>query len=587
MLAALLCVGNAGAQPYSIDRFDVAIDLSKDGSMIVEERISTTFHIARRGIFRFIPVHYDDGRGKTRSIFIGGISVSDDSGTPQTTKITHEGQNLKIRVGDENVFFPPGARKTYLIRYRVEAMLNWFEDRTDWNPYAELYWNANGDQWDTDIGRLSVAVRFPKGSSSGLRAKVFFGPYGSYASDLIAETASEAQGPNTGTRLSLTDGGFSCVRRAVTPAYSGLTVVLALPSGSIDRPSVLQQAKWLILPNLGFTIPVWVLLAFAAFWLRYGRDPSGGAIAVQFDPPDGLSGPEAGTMIDERVDQRDIVAGIFGLAVKGFLRMIPTEEGLVFKRRGADLALTGKGDESKLAPFESKLLGKLRKCGELISTADLRTHVAPALGELRGSLYQGLVGHGFYKANPESVRVGWTVGGLAVVGALAFVFIAVSPFGSIMPSVVGGIVAAVIVVIFARGMPKRTASGAKARDRVLGFHEFVRRARGNEFEWMSKKQPDMALFEEFLPHAVAFGLVQEWSGAFEGHLKEMPDWYGAPPGTPFRPVYFASDIGDISSSLAAAAATPPRSAGASGGSSGFGGGGFSGGGFGGGGGGSW
>jgi uncharacterized membrane protein len=145
----------------------------------------------------------------------------------------------------------------------------------------------------------------------------------------------------------------------------------------------------------------------------------------------------------------------------------------------------------------------------------------------------------------------------------------------------------VIVALFSKIMPRRTERGANAQRQVAGFEEFIRRARGKEFDWMSKKEPTASLFEEYLPHAIAFGLAAEWAGAFEGILHEMPSWYGAPYGTPFYPGYFGNDMVSISDSLGAAAATPPRSSGASGGSSGFGGGGFSGGGFGGGGGGSW
>jgi hypothetical protein len=467
-------------------------------------------------------------------------------------------------------------------------MLNWYEEAGTWEKQAELYWNVNGDQWDTSSTKIAFAVSFPDPPKAGARARVFFGPYGSYDSDTFDRQVIDAPGPKTGTVVTFSETALQVRRTAPTDAYSGMTFALSLPAGTIDRPTFLKQALWLVRPNLGFTVPLWALLGMGFFWARFGRDPKGGAIAVQFDPPDGLSGPEAGAMLDEHVHQRDVVAGIFSLAVKGFLTMTPTEEGLIFKKRGATLRLTEGGDPRALTPFETKLLSLLKKCGTDIDTTDMRTHVAPSLGDLHNKLYDSLVDHGYYSKAPNTVRGAWSVGGIVAVGLLGFLFVWSSPFGNVMPSIVGGIVGAIIVLIFARSMPRRTAAGAKARDQVLGFHEFIQRARGQEFEWMSKKQPDMALFETFLPHAVAFGLVQEWAGAFEGYLKEMPNWYNAPPGTTFRPMYFASDIGDISNGFAAAAATPPRSSGASGGSSGFSsGGGFSGGGFGGGGGGSW
>jgi uncharacterized membrane protein YgcG len=108
---------------------------------------------------------------------------------------------------------------------------------------------------------------------------------------------------------------------------------------------------------------------------------------------------------------------------------------------------------------------------------------------------------------------------------------------------------------------------------------------------MSKKQPDQALFEAYLPHAIAFGLTREWADAFAGVLHAMPNWYVTPYGGGFDPRWFAYDLMNTSRALGTSASTPPRtssSSGSWGGGSGFSsGGGFSGGGFGGGGGGSW
>jgi uncharacterized membrane protein len=194
---------------------------------------------------------------------------------------------------------------------------------------------------------------------------------------------------------------------------------------------------------------------------------------------------------------------------------------------------------------------------------------------------------GYYLNNPNSVRAGWLVGGLLGVGALGLVTAWINPIGAVLPSVVGGVLGAGVVIVFSMLMPKRTAIGARAQREVAGFEEFIKRARGNEFDWMSKKQPTMSLFEEYLPHAIAFGLAAEWAGAFEGILHELPSWYDAPYGGRFSPIWFANDIVSVGNSITTAATTPPRSSGSSGGNSGFGGGGFSGGGFGGGGGGSW
>lgn len=593
LVAALITLRNFALPqeyPYVIDSYDVMLDLHEDGTMDVKETIAVTFNETRHGIFRFIPVDYDTGKGITRSIFVSGISVTDENGNAQTTKIEGEGANVKIRVGEKDVLLLPGTRKTYVIGYHVENMVNWFENTTDWEPHAELYWNLTGVEWDTEIRRCTFKVTFPKAEGGkGLRVRMFYGPYGARYLDTLLQPAGGFFGKETGTALTLTDHDLTGERQEAMPPYSGLTMVLDVPSGVIHKPSTAQLIRWTLLPNLGFTIPIWVLLGMLVVWLKYGRDPQQGPMVVQFDPPDGMSGPEIGTLIDERVDQRDIAAGIISLAVKGYLRLHPKEEGLIFKKRSADLSLTDKPAGDDLTDFEMLLYAKLKACDleGFIDESELRTKVAPQIGELRQALYQTLVKRGYYHQNPESARIGWMVGGIAFVIVLFAISMVISTVPNPLPGIVGGIVGVILVVLFSKGMPKRTHVGAKARDLARGFEEFIRRARGQELEWMAEKHPDQAMFEAFLPHAIAFGLVREWAQAFEGIVKEMPRWYGAPPGTPFNTMWFASDLGTITQSVGSAASVPPRSSGASGGSSGFGGGGFSGGGFGGGGGGSW
>ncbi|HZH97961.1 MAG TPA: DUF2207 domain-containing protein, partial [Fimbriimonadaceae bacterium] len=446
-----------------------------------------------------------------------------------------------------------------------------------------------GDRWDTTIQRASFRIRFPRAEGGkGLRAKIFGGEYGSTQSQILEKLVTEAYGSATDTTVTLQEDQLTGVRNSALPPYHALTVVLALPENLIQKPGPFEVFMNLLLANFGFGIPFLVLFGMSLFWVRYGRDPSSGPMVVQFDPPDGISGPEAGTLLDEQVDMRDLAAGIISLAVAGYVKIEPKETGLVFKRRSADIHIVRDTPGQELNTFESFLLRKLAACGKVVSETELRTSVAPHVEEMRTKLYDALVSRGYYVSSPHKVRMAWTVGGIVVVGLLAFISMMISPFENPVPAIIGGGLGALLVILFARGMPRRTESGAKALALVRGFEEFIRRAKGDELEWMSKKHPDAALFEKYLPHAIAFGLTQQWAGAFEGIVKEMPSWYMAPHGMHFHPMYFSNDLVTISNSLGSAATTPPRSSGASGGHSGFSsGGGFSGGGFGGGGGGSW
>ena len=66
-------------------------------------------------------------------------------------------------------------------------------------------------------------------------------------------------------------------------------------------------------------------------WRKYGRDPKvRQAIVVKYNPPqkDGkdLTAAEVGTLIDEKLDPRDISASMIGLAVKGYITIEETEQ---------------------------------------------------------------------------------------------------------------------------------------------------------------------------------------------------------------------------------------------------------------------
>jgi len=589
LLTALSTTALAGAQAFVIQRFDADLDLRRDGSMSVTEKIRVQFNESRRGIFRVIPVVYETGRGLARQIVLSGIAVSDEAGKALTTKITREGSNVRIRIGDEDVWFPRGTETTYVIRYRVAAMLNWFEGASDWgHPTVELYWNVTGDQWETMIERSSCRVRFPdEGDPSAVRARVFAGTYGSTRSQTLDKPADNVADDALGTISSLGVGRYFVECNRPVGMGSGLTIALAMPATAIPKPSFFEAAWLFVVPNSGFLVPVFVLPALIFLWFMFGRDPKAGPRVTQFEPPEGLSGPEIGAMIDERVDRRDIAAGFISLAVKGYLRIHPKETGFLFKKRTAELEVLDKPAGADLTSFERNLLTHLGSVSGRITEMDLRTKVAPHVQTLTSTLYQQLVARGYYLKSPQTVRALWAVCGIVVCVLLAILSTTLSPVASPLAAWIGGGIGAILVLLFARGMPKRTLHGAKIHSQADGFEEFMKRARGDELEHMTQRQPDMALFEEYLPHAVAFGLTAVWVRAFEGILVALPTWYAAPHGTPFNSYAFTSDLDSINDTVASAASTPPRSSGASGGSSGFGGGGFSGGGFGGGGGGSW
>jgi uncharacterized membrane protein len=142
------------------------------------------------------------------------------------------------------------------------------------------------------------------------------------------------------------------------------------------------------------------------------------------------------------------------------------------------------------------------------------------------------------------------------------------------------LVGAVLVLVGAKRMPRRTAKGTAMTRRVAGFRRVIETAEEHTARWAEQEN----VFTRYLPYAIVFGVTDKWARAFEA-LGEMPSddlsWYVT--SRPFVIGEFASSLDNFSVTTSGVISSTPSGSGGSG----FGGGGFSGGGGGGGGGGSW
>jgi len=605
----LSLVGIANAQGFRIDHWGEKIDLQQNAVIHVEERISVTFTDPKHGILRNIPVSYPTGHGTNRNISLDGLKVLDENNNPIEFREDDSGGQVKLRIGSANITLPAGTKKTYVIRYLVSNGINWMNEPT-WVPSAELYWNVTGTDWPAEIRTCDVTITFPKvDNPPKVRLKVFTGPMGARRSQLIEGIAKDKIGEQTSTTSSLTNSTATISRNKTLPNGQGLTVVLNVPIKYIPKRKIVEERignssdfaggmsydftpyypsqynQPLFQPLTaqaalaGYLLPVAVFVAMFLLWILFGRDPKSGPMVVQYDPPDNLGGPECGAMIDERVDSRDLTAGIISLAVKGYIRIHPEDELGVSGFRTAKIEVL-KSYNKDLPTFERTLISLISAGGKMLDDMELRSNVAPYVQNLRDDLYGELVELGYYPQSPNGVRYGWTAFGFALALALAICCYVLYPASIVilfatLPISVG------IAYWISGGMPRRTKKGNEVRDKVIGFQEFMKRARTSELDWMTTRHPDQALFEQYLPHAVAFGLAKEWADAFKGILQEMPNWYADTNAGTFDSIAFINDLNRVSSAVSYYISVPPRpvSTGNSFGSDDSSGGFFSGGGF--------
>jgi len=552
-----------GAAPVAAQRtlviqsLDATISVAADGSVAVDETIVPRFTGSWNGIFRTIPVEYRTPQGLNYTLRLTIESVTDEQGRTLKYESSRERHYRKLKI------WVPGASdttRTVKLRYRVANGLRFFDE------HDELYWNVTGDEWEVPIESASADVRLPAGVS-GVRATAFRGAYGSTEQ----------------TDVSITEGGVHVRTSRGLGMREGLTIVVGWNPGVVHRPTTIEKTTNLISSNLPLAIPPLVLFGMYRLWRARGRDPELAPIATQYEPPAQMTPAELGTLIDGKPDMRDITATIVDLAVRGYLHIAETNDerlfGLLSDKEYRFRLTKDRKEWVPLKQHERDLLQALfGGAADSVTLSDLKNKFYKDLPGLREGLYRRLVSDRFYTGRPDHVRVLYIVGGLVAGGAIGLVSVAILASMGMQPAagIAAGILSALIIAVFGWFMPSRTTRGTRELEKVLGFREFLSRVEADRLDRVVKTP---AMFEKFLPYAMALGVEDNWARTFEGIYTQSPGWYSGPGGaTMFHPTSFTRNLGVMSTAAASTMASAPRSSGGSGFSGGSSGGGFGGGG---------
>jgi uncharacterized membrane protein len=562
-LMALSTVATAHAKELRIENFDAHIVVASDGTIDVTETIRAHFMGGPwHGLYRSIPVEYVTPQGLNYTLFLDVKQVTDGSGRRlkfDSSRVRHY-RKLKIYIPDAD-----NSVQTISIEYAVSDAIRFFED------HDELYWNVTGDEWDVPIQSAHAQIILPAGASN-IRATAFTGVYGSRAKDAEIDIAAN---------------GVEVRTTAPLPYHAGLTVAVALDKGVVREPTAADIFGRFLRSNWPLLLPVAVFCVMFYLWWTRGRDPRLRPIAAQYEPPNQLTPGEAGTLVDNSADMRDITASIVDLAVRGYLVIEEVQKermlGLMHEKDYNFILQKDRSQWGALKAHEQALLDGFftaGTAGETISMDSLQNRFYKTLPIMRSGIFDSLVSQGFYRRRPDSVRSAYIGAGVVVGILMIWVGIRMASAMGMAPApfIIGGILSALVVCGFGWFMPAHTEQGTRALEGVLGFEDFLNHVEADRFN-RTIKTPQM--FEKFLPFAMAFGVEKNWSKAFDGIMTQPPGWYRGGSGPIFYPVNFTSNLNSMSSRASSVMASAPRSSGGSG----FGGGGSSGGGFGGGGGG--
>jgi len=637
LLPLLLVLYSSSARAEAILNYEVVLLGTADGSLIVSESIDYDFGtLNRHGIYRDIPITVPAAWGGHRELPFRNIQIMQDGQQAQWQQSSVSGDAgpmLRLRIGDANSSIT--GQHTYQISYKVEDALlpsgdrdafRWNAIGTGWNVPIEIasiwltlpdelkghpglehgfytgVWGAvlkNGkEEWSPDAGTLRVTTLRGLAAHEGLTVEVSF-PAGA-----IAVTSQPTAGNMMGDVLAHL-WGWPVMLLGLGLAYwywsrvgrdpeIGPVAVRYRPPQNLDA----AEAGLLLDQSLD------------------DADLAGSVIELARDGFLNIDHPEVDGLLDKLTghDRPTLIC----LKPEKDWSELPA-----FKRHLMK-SLFCYGDRFQPGGTESQ---------SIVNTRNIW------LNKAKSRILERAVEHRLFTANPKKVRttsLAWAIGlplplllaalwfspitlGLKIGMATSFIplsiFVAiiaralfqtrgkklvqvltlvtaliVMPFfmwsgqgipditfpgwsALLMDSLIPVLLLQSGLMLFAWQMPRRTLIGARVLRELLGFREFMRRAEAPRLRALLKEDPNY--FEQTLPYAALFGLVDEWASCFEG-LANMPEWYSGN-----RLNHLGRDISSLSSTGMSSSPPPSKSGGFSGG------GGSSGGGGGGGGGGSW
>jgi len=602
-----LTVLAANAQPERILHFESRIVVQTNGALTVTETIQAqaSGDQIKHGIYRDFPQLYKGKWGlRMKTSFEIKEVLRDGQSEPYHTENRENG--IRVYIGSPSSLVSTGVH-TYQLTYETDRQLGFFSD------HDELYWNATGNGWNFTIDSATTTVILPPGATAK-NLKAYTGPQGATDGNYTATNV------NGNTHFETT--------RQLFPNW-GLTIVVEWPKGFVTESS--PAAKWLDLlkDNLGLMLGLGgLLLTFIYYfvaWEKVGKDPKRGVIIPLFAPPESFSPAAVRYLKHMGFDNRAFAAAILNLAVKGKIK-IDEEKHILQKRiytlipvrtelsglsaeettlwhnlvggylplalKQENYATVQAAQKNLKSQLESAMKGTLfathwRWCvpGIILSAVALAVSLLDAR-DWKAACFLTLWLSIWIPVTAVLLRNNLLFGiifSVAAIGAL-FGFVQVTSFW-----IAGLIVAAGLLnVIFYYLLKAPTREGQRILDQIEGFKMYLGVAEKDRLNLENPPERTPALFEKFLPYALALGVEQKWSEQFAAVLSAAghaggaysPGWYYGPSWNHLGPASFASSFGSsLAGAISSSSTAPGSSGGGGGGSSGGGGGGGGGGGW--------
>jgi hypothetical protein len=527
-----LLVGNAAAQEksYSAERFDVAVSVEEDGSLLVTETVTFNFVGGPfTFVFRELETDLTDGITNIR-VAVNGRPLSEGD---QPGQVEISGSD-PIRV-EWHLEPTSNSSHTFTLTYLMWGVVRQ-TDSADLLVYQPL-----PDEFEYTIASSTVAFTFP--------------PTAVMSGEPVV-TTDNAQVHRDDDQVILTAQNLS--------ADETIVVQIPFAPGSlIAAPPLWQQRRI----EQQATAPLWIGAAVVVFvgglallLMIYRRTQPSIPKVTQtiYEPPSDLPPAMAGAINGTGAEPAwaNALATLFDLADRGVLRIEERSEKKWFRQQ--DFVIEQAQEPADLRPHEHGLLAllfetghgrsvqvKLSELGGRISSHQWKKYAEPLKAELKTA--------GFVSQERQAVRGRFIGLGVLLIFLSVGLVVAVALWGNPWTMTLAGSIflLGLIGVIMGSMLSPLTDEGASL---AASWQRFASHLQDVIKGRAAVSDPNM--FQRLLPYAATYGLLEPWAKWFQ---KE--GWTKPPPY--FRALSSADD-GGIVAFVAMAAATSSSGGSASG-----------------------
>ncbi len=543
--------------------FSSNIQINPNASLTIKEKITYFTTTPHHGIYRYIPTKPEEK--------VKVISVKNENNQPYKYKVSNDGKNVTIRIGDPEITFT--GKKTYLIEYKVSYPIHKVGD------HLELYWDITGEGWKFPLLNVKATIHSP---APIIKYTCYSGEVG--GNDKLCQVKK------------IDDHTLEVTYPQPITWNKNLTVAAAFPFNQGIKPP--STTFFLIQKLIFLFLLIFPSILFFFYWYFKGRDYLPDKTnklkglfqhlttpITAYEPPADLTPGQVGLLIDEKVDPQDIVSEIIELARRGYLKIEKKEvKRFLFGHKNEYIFHKLKDIDDNLTNYQKTLLRGIFKGNKTkVKLSSLKGKFYNTFSKASDQIYKSTL-HKYFTRNPKTDK---TIGYTLLFSIIFYQFFLMDKaekiFSFSLNSIVGWIILIILITIavdffLSRNLPQKTPIGMQHYLFIKGLKENLKRG-----AWRDSIKEKHLFIEEIIPYAIALGTIKQLAKDMKELDLQPPDYLNS--FVAWNTLdSLTSDLNAFARATENSITYNPKSSGSGG--SGFSGG-FSGGGGGGGGGGSW